>query len=821
MINDQLLFRSCLYFSITILFTNFSMFYLKNLWKMINEALLEVALALSLKFSTAAPSTIETYWENDIIEQMLMTDLLCIVLWVQDDHYIDSVAASTEDFMTRFDSDNVAVFCIPSSTMKEKIDALEKKLQNSKFDGRLRLVVNVNEPVAAVKLILGYPFLRSLPMMVNMSASESPEDSIFILGRLKPDTHFSVKPSDFDKFCAFATALWINYKEDPSRTVVEKKINKMGVVIQKTDSMEKGLRYMDTHRHLGYLDNFRIIIGDGSLNLDDSTESSLASSKKKEFFIQRAAQMRAKTLGGRGKGKKEEEFSTLELVQVLRNRLKWQTPILIFNYSQDSNIDHELFKFNSIKATYELNVLEYFATMKALPWAVELSAFRSETNSTNPGILRIVNLRCNDLVGKKLGSMDLYAIVKVGDQPEKKTKKFSGTSNPTWNLGWEIPCKLTDHIVITLKDKNLFGKNDIEGFFEGSIMDLIPVAIPLVEVTKVIEKTISKSAASTSPSNSPSVSTSVGTITIEIGFRFEGQSERALGYYFGRPLAYSIDLCIRDAIPHLIEKCVHHLMAFGALETEGIFRQPASQRRLDMLKESFDRSLEVDLSQEDVQDVAILLRTYLRELPDPLIPSNMYENFKAISSIEKRRDKLVAITHLLMQLPSYNLESFANIMQILYEISKNEAVNKMPARNLASVLGPALIIPKDVSEDAASYLSATTSVAAVLESCIQYAHKIFTSVDVPAGEGTQKTKRKTQVQTFIDPYLTDSMSSPRRVSGSDSKRSISSELLVTKRPLEGLLMDFVLKEECALDGNNLGQQEPSEDLVDLEDLQVE
>lgn len=843
----------------------------QNMWVKVNAILGDVANEQETHLSTAAPLLLEKYWEQDVIDQMVMKDRLCVVLWIQQDAQGELAADEVaETFLNRFDTENVAVFRISSQSLLDRLKSFEQRLSGAKFDGRIRLVVNVLEPVTIVKQVLSLPYLRSVPILVNTSGIDSPEDSIYELGRLKTDTQFSTKPADFDKYCSFATVLWINYKEDPSRTVAEKRISKTGVVIQKTDSVERGLKYMDAHGHLAYVPEFRIIIGDGKLTLDESTEAALNANKKREFFAARAAAMRR---GGPSKGNKsEEEFSTLELVQVIRNRQKWHTPILVFSYDPAVSADPGLYAFKNLKATPELDTLEYFSSMKALPWAVELSDMLVDTNANAPGFLRIVNLRCNDLLPKKAGSsLDPFVIVKVGDSFEKKTKKLNSNLNPTWNLGWEIPCKLSDRISLHISDKGMFGKSDFEAGFDGVLSDLIPVATPLVEVTKMLEShqatpptpkspspssnlsTGGAATASTSSTTSPkdsSRSMLPGTVTIEIGFRLDGQREVSLGKVFGQPFEATIEDTIRDAVPHITEVAICQITLRG-LEIEGIFRQPANQKRVDALKDSWDKGTNVDLATEDPSDVAFLLRTYIKELPQPLIPRAKYQAFKACTNIEKRREKLVALSDVLGQLPPHNLEVFANIIHLLSDIAKNELLNKMTARNLATVLGPSLVIPRDVEGDPSAYLTDTMAVASVLETCIQFYHKLFqrgahappSSPAVPAASISAATtpeedhalanvtstaaKRKssaaTSVRAFIDPYLTDSLSSPRY--GPNNKRPhtrTQSENVeptsARKRKKEYLKTDFELDPKLLLRKQNPSSNNRSSPYSDIPDV---
>ena len=61
----------------------------------------------------------------------------------------------------------------------------------------------------------------------------------------------------------------------------------------------------------------------------------------------------------------------------------------------------------------------------------------------------------------------------------------------------------------------------------------------------------------------------------------------------------------------------------------GIFRLPGQASRIHTMKETYDCGSQQDFSPtEDVHTVASLLKLYLRELPEPVIPHVYYESFK-------------------------------------------------------------------------------------------------------------------------------------------------------------------------------------------------
>ncbi|PKU31312.1 rho gtpase-activating protein 22 [Limosa lapponica baueri] len=79
--------------------------------------------------------------------------------------------------------------------------------------------------------------------------------------------------------------------------------------------------------------------------------------------------------------------------------------------------------------------------------------------------------------------------------------------------------------------------------------------------------------------------------------------------------------------PLLVEQCVDFIRERGLTE-EGLFRMPGQANLVKDLQDSFDCG-EKPLfdSNTDVHTVASLLKLYLRELPEPVIPFAKYEDF--------------------------------------------------------------------------------------------------------------------------------------------------------------------------------------------------
>lgn len=85
--------------------------------------------------------------------------------------------------------------------------------------------------------------------------------------------------------------------------------------------------------------------------------------------------------------------------------------------------------------------------------------------------------------------------------------------------------------------------------------------------------------------------------------------------------------------PLLVEQCVDFIRERG-LSEEGLFRMPGQANLVRDLQDSFDCG-EKPLfdSTTDVHTVASLLKLYLRELPEPVIPFARYEDFLSCAQL--------------------------------------------------------------------------------------------------------------------------------------------------------------------------------------------
>uniref|UniRef100_UPI0037E715A0 rho GTPase-activating protein 36 isoform X1 n=2 Tax=Semicossyphus pulcher TaxID=241346 RepID=UPI0037E715A0 len=154
-------------------------------------------------------------------------------------------------------------------------------------------------------------------------------------------------------------------------------------------------------------------------------------------------------------------------------------------------------------------------------------------------------------------------------------------------------------------------------------------------------------------------------------------------------------------VPRVLERCCSHIETQG-LQTVGIFRVGSSKKRVRQLREDFDVGVDVQLDEEhSVHDVAALLKEFLRDMPDPLLPRELYPAFLH-ANLLRGADQLQYLQHLLYLLPPCNCDTLLRLLSLLHTVqsyaqdsigTNDEEIcgNKMTAANLAVIFGPNLL----------------------------------------------------------------------------------------------------------------------------------
>lgn len=185
------------------------------------------------------------------------------------------------------------------------------------------------------------------------------------------------------------------------------------------------------------------------------------------------------------------------------------------------------------------------------------------------------------------------------------------------------------------------------------------------------------------------------------------------GGIFGQSLAETMKHPKHKHVPQIVKQCVEFLTK-NALQTEGVFRLPGRSTLIKELKEYFDmaETPDFDALEVDVHTVASLIKLFLRELPEPLIPHDQYLMMASQASKfqcgvlvdEEQRDRAFReatekTKQLLADIPPHSYNLLKYLCAFFHKVSLHSEENKMGISNLATVLGPNIARPEEQTPD--------------------------------------------------------------------------------------------------------------------------
>uniref|UniRef100_A0A8C3SK48 Rho GTPase-activating protein 8 n=1 Tax=Chelydra serpentina TaxID=8475 RepID=A0A8C3SK48_CHESE len=176
---------------------------------------------------------------------------------------------------------------------------------------------------------------------------------------------------------------------------------------------------------------------------------------------------------------------------------------------------------------------------------------------------------------------------------------------------------------------------------------------------------------------------------------------------------------------------------FSGLRVEGLFRRSASVQTIKEVQKLYNQGKPVNFDDYgDIHIPAVILKTFLRELPQPLLTFESYDQILGITSVESSL-RVTSCKQVIQGLPEHNYIVLKYLICFLHMVSQESIYNKMTGSNLACVFGLNLIWPPK----GASSLSALNPLNLFTELLIDFCSKIFSSRTVPAKISTYKPMR--------------------------------------------------------------------------------
>lgn len=158
---------------------------------------------------------------------------------------------------------------------------------------------------------------------------------------------------------------------------------------------------------------------------------------------------------------------------------------------------------------------------------------------------------------------------------------------------------------------------------------------------------------------------------------------------FGVPL---VTLVTEDAkVPLVIERLLTTIEVHG-IYAEGIYRKSGVSSKIRELKAKMEENPdEVNFEDYQVHVLASVFKSFLREMPEPLLTFECYDNFITAANLTDPQDRVATLYDILKKLPPANYHLMERLMYHLTRVALREEVNRMSPASLAIVFAPCIL----------------------------------------------------------------------------------------------------------------------------------
>lgn len=175
-------------------------------------------------------------------------------------------------------------------------------------------------------------------------------------------------------------------------------------------------------------------------------------------------------------------------------------------------------------------------------------------------------------------------------------------------------------------------------------------------------------------------------------------------------------------IPAVVDDAITTMRKMD-LSVEGVFRKNGNIKRLNETAALIDKEGcdAIDLSKENVVQVAALLKKYLRELPDPLLTFKLHRLYIASQKIadEEQRRRVLHLTACLLPKSHRDcleiLFTFLSWVASFHQVDE-ESGSKMDTHNLATVIAPNILFTNNKNAGMDDSFLAIEAVHSLIES---------------------------------------------------------------------------------------------------------
>jgi len=153
-----------------------------------------------------------------------------------------------------------------------------------------------------------------------------------------------------------------------------------------------------------------------------------------------------------------------------------------------------------------------------------------------------------------------------------------------------------------------------------------------------------------------------------------------------------------EIIPLVMRETMDFIKKHG-LDEPGIFRRAALVSMIKQVQQKYNEGQNVSFEQyADIHLAACVLKTFLRDLSEPLMTFRLYPELLGLSGTLKRTDQIDVVRDLIIEkLPSENYHVLKYLIEFLNLVASHSDKNLMTTSNLSIVFGPNIAWPEDAA----------------------------------------------------------------------------------------------------------------------------
>ncbi|XP_066491078.1 unconventional myosin-IXa isoform X1 [Tiliqua scincoides] len=171
--------------------------------------------------------------------------------------------------------------------------------------------------------------------------------------------------------------------------------------------------------------------------------------------------------------------------------------------------------------------------------------------------------------------------------------------------------------------------------------------------------------------------------------------------------------CEERTVPLVFEKLTSYI-EMHALYTEGIYRKSGSTNKIKELRQGLDTDIEsVNLDDYNIHVIASVFKQWLRDLPNPLMTFELYEEFLRAMGLQERKEAIRGVYSIIDQLSRTHLNTLERLIFHLVRIALQEETNRMSANALAIVFAPCILRCPDTTDPLQSAQDVSKTISCV------------------------------------------------------------------------------------------------------------